>query len=306
MIEPLGVPDTTLLGWVASGWGLAMDRLRFIPAGLDGWGYQVDQYFLKVRRSPPAPPAWLVPWHLRERGLTPVVAPVPTSSGAPYLAVEGFALLLYPYVDGSNLWERGLTDPQWTQYGRFLRSLHAVEVPAGLPVEEFATTAPDRLRSLAAAAAGSPWTDELWAAHGDALLRLADEVRARAELCAAADAPRVLCHADIHPGNLLADDADPDGALHVVDWDAPILAPRERDLMFVFGGEYGDHPINPAREELFRRGYGPYPVDDTLMSYYRQERRLDDIANFLSTSIDPATSDVTRANELYWLRRILN
>ena len=302
MIEPLDVADDTLAGWVLRGWGLDAGEPRFMPLGLDGWAYQVDRWFLKVRRSVPVPAAWRVPWHLRQRGLTSVVAPLPTSSGSPYLAVEGFSALLYPYVDGSNLWERGLTDPQWTEYGRFLGALHAVDVPDGLPVEAFATTAPDRIEALADPAAGSPWVGELWAAHGDDVLRLADETRALAARAAALDAPRVLCHGDIHPGNLLADGA---GGLHVVDWDAPIAAPRERDLMFVISEEFGDHPINPAREALFRHGYGRYPVGDALLSYYRCERRLDDIAQFLATVLDPGTSDITRANELHWLRRLL-
>lgn len=37
----------------------------------------------------------------------------------------------------------------------------------------------------------------------------------------------VICHADAHPGNLLAAG---DGPLHVVDWDAPIYYRSERSL----------------------------------------------------------------------------
>ena len=43
----------------------------------------------------------------------------------------------------------------------------------------------------------------------------------------------VLCHSDIHGGNILIADT---GELYVVDWDDPILAPKERDLMFIGGG----------------------------------------------------------------------
>ncbi len=42
----------------------------------------------------------------------------------------------------------------------------------------------------------------------------------------------VLCHTDIHPGNLLLGAND---ALYIVDWDNPVLAPRERDLMLIGG-----------------------------------------------------------------------
>ena len=43
----------------------------------------------------------------------------------------------------------------------------------------------------------------------------------------------VLCHTDIHGGNILISD---NNELYIVDWDDPILAPKERDLMFIGGG----------------------------------------------------------------------
>jgi spectinomycin phosphotransferase len=277
-----------------------------MPAGMDGWAYRVDtadgRYFLKVKREFPGLPAVLVPRALRDAGITAVVAPIDTAAGRPAHEADGYVLLLYPYVDGGNLWDAGLTDDQWVEYGRILAAVHAADRPAAvdLPVESFRTTAPERIRSLAGDAARSPHLADLWAAHGDGILRLADETRELAERAAATGAPHVVCHTDIHAGNLLA---DPDGALYVVDWDAPVLAPRERDLMFAFGVAFGEQPMDPHRERLFRHGYGPVEPDPTLMAYYRSERTLDDIAQFTATVLDPDASEANRANELYWLRR---
>lgn len=45
--------------------------------------------------------------------------------------------------------------------------------------------------------------------------------------------PFVLCHSDLHAGNLLLEKED---IFYLVDWDDPIMAPKERDLMFIGGG----------------------------------------------------------------------
>ena len=84
----------------------------------------------------------------------------------------------------------------------------------------------------------------------------------------------VLCHADIHPGNLLITAQD---AFYIVDWDNPILAPKERDLMFIGGTDLW----NGFREkDLFYQGYGPVEIDQAALAYYRYERIVQDIAEF--------------------------
>ncbi len=69
----------------------------------------------------------------------------------------------------------------------------------------------------------------------------------------------IPCHADIHTANLLV---DPQGGLHIVDWDQPILAPQERDLMFVVGG-------HSPEEAAFFQGYGEVAIDPLALAYYR-------------------------------------
>ena len=131
---------------------------------------------------------------------------------------------------------------------------------------------------------------DCWEQHGATLHRLVETVDDLASRVTPGQ--HVVCHADIHPGNLIADG---DGPLHVVDWDAPILAPRERDLMFVYSVDFGDHPVNGRRAELFREGYGALEPDPVLLSYYRSERHLDDVAAFLGSILEPEASAESRA-----------
>ena len=86
--------------------------------------------------------------------------------------------------------------------------------------------------------------------------------------------PFVLCHADIHGGNVLIDKND---NIFIVDWGEPIMAPKERDLMFIGGGVA--NVWNKSEEEkLFYKGYGKTEVNRTFLAYYRHERILEDIA----------------------------
>nr|WP_204342727.1 aminoglycoside phosphotransferase family protein [Micromonospora terminaliae] len=295
---------------VAAAWAVDVTDLVFLPLGLDGhaWAYRVDtsdgrRYFLKLRRGEFAPAAVVLPGFLRAQGVRQVVAPIHRPTGGAGHGFGDYRLLLYPFHDGGSLWGRGLTDRQWIEYGEFLGRLHAVapttDIAAVLPVETYRSDAGERLRMLGAQAAASETLGGFWERYGAALHRLSDVVE---DLASRVPRGRhVICHADIHPGNLIADG---DGPLHVVDWDGPILAPRERDLMFVHSRDFGDHPMDARRAELFRRGYGPVEPDPTLLSYYRSERHLDDAAVFLSSILDSGASPESRANDLHWLTRI--
>lgn len=84
----------------------------------------------------------------------------------------------------------------------------------------------------------------------------------------------VLCHSDIHAGNVLITD---DGSLYIVDWDQHIMAPKERDLMFI-GGGVAKIWNNSREEELFYNGYGTTAINREVLAYYRSERIVEDIA----------------------------
>jgi spectinomycin phosphotransferase len=62
-----------------------------------------------------------------------------------------------------------------------------------------------------------------------------------------------------------------------VDWDNPLLAPKERDLMFIGSGV--DGLWKSKREEaIFYQAYGETEIDLTTLAYYRYARIIEDLA----------------------------
>ena len=87
--------------------------------------------------------------------------------------------------------------------------------------------------------------------------------------------PFVLCHYDLHAGNLHITET---GQFFIVDWDDPLFAPKERDLMFIGGGLLGPWQTPAEEKAWFYRGYGPTKIDPIAVAYYRYERIIQDIA----------------------------
>jgi spectinomycin phosphotransferase len=85
-----------------------------------------------------------------------------------------------------------------------------------------------------------------------------------AEVLQARTFPYVICHADLHPANLLC---DRHGHVFVIDWDEVLLAPKERDFIFL------RHP----QAEAFFQGYGQAEIDWILLTYYLWERVVQDL-----------------------------
>jgi spectinomycin phosphotransferase len=88
--------------------------------------------------------------------------------------------------------------------------------------------------------------------------------------------PLVLCHADLHTWNVLLDAG---GRLWIVDWDETVLAPRERDLMFVVGG-IGRGLVSARQTACFFQGYGDPAIDPLALAYYRYAWAVQDVAAY--------------------------
>ena len=70
------------------------------------------------------------------------------------------------------------------------------------------------------------------------LLGRQETLREEARKLKEGNLPFVLCHTDIHGGNLIR---DPQGKLWLIDWENVMLVPKETDLFAFCEEEYADH-----------------------------------------------------------------
>jgi spectinomycin phosphotransferase len=313
MRERPPLPDPTLVAALATGWGVAATAVQFLPVGDDAnaWSFRAvaddgTPWHLKVRRGPVDPATVLVPAFLRDRGLVQAVAAVAATDGDPWQPLDGFTLLVYPWVDGVPAMERGLTGRQWAALGRFVVDLHRTVLPASLAAtvarESFVPWGARPVRALDARIGrgppGDPAQTELarsWHDHRDEIAAAVGRAERLGQAVAAARPRLVLCHADLHLANLLVDDGD---GLAVVDWDGLELVPPERDLCFFVTG-------TTDRERVrFFEGYGPAELDRAALAYFRWEWVAQELADYGGRVFDDRLGEATRREALDEFRRL--
>jgi spectinomycin phosphotransferase len=289
---PAHLSSELLCTCLHDGYGLAVAELSFLPLGSDSsaWVYRVRtadavEYFLKVRAGAVNEAGLHVPRYLCDQGITGVVAPLPTSTGTLWTNVASSALILYPFIAGRAGMERGLSDQQWVAFGTILAQIHATTLTPSLLQtmrrESYAPEGADVVRRLDAQISTRTFDDPVahafaacWQSRREDIRTLLGRAEGFGRRLARKGLACVVCHTDIHTNNVLL---AADQQVWIVDWDETILAPRERDLMFVIGGGLRRDLVAPHQEELFFQGYGTTTVDALAIAYYRYARAVSDI-----------------------------
>lgn len=292
---PLDLSNDTLRTAVIVHYGLAVAELTFLPLGHDSsaWVYRVrtsddTSYFVKLLQRVVTEPSLLVPHLLHDLGVEQVIVPLPTVSETLRAEVDGYTLILYPFVEGMSGKDQGMSPSQWIAYGSMLQQIHAARLPADLveimPRETFVPAGADLLRALDAHVGERPFAEPVaqrvasfWRQKRTAIHTLVKRAEELGGMLTRQVPPFVLCHADIHTANVLVGS---DERLWIVDWDETTLAPRERDLMFVAGGGINDEMVGPGDEALFFEGYGETKLDPLALTYYRCAWAVSDISAY--------------------------
>ncbi len=293
MLEKPALQDEKIVACLQDEYGLNVVQVAFLPLGADlnTAVYRVavedeTPYFVKLRRGVFDETAVALPKFLSDQGIKQIIAPLATKTGQLRASLDAFKLILYPFIEGRDGYEVDLSDRHWGEFGTALKRIHTAVVPPALisriQQETYSPQWREIVKTFLARVEDDTFDDPVaiklavfLKAKRDETLDLVGRAERLAQALQARSPEFVLCHSDIHAGNILIDAND---AFYIVDWDNPILAPKERDLMFIGGGQgFGGHT---AREEetLFYGGYGQTQIDPIALAYYRYERIIQDIA----------------------------
>lgn len=250
----------------------------------------------------------MVPRYLSDEGVGHIVAPLPTRTQALWVGVDGFALSLYPFIPGQIGAKAGLSPQHWQEFGALVKQVHTRQLPPDLlrmlPKETFTPSRRSVIAALEAAVGrqthANPVEGEFaafWDSRRDQIHLLVERADALGHHLRQRSLPPVLCHGDMHTWNVLI---DTDQRLWLVDWDEAILAPKERDLMFVVGG-IGDG-VGPDQTACFLQGYGETAIDPVALAYYRYAWAVQDIAAFGEQVLRTDLGEEARRDALRWLK----
>ncbi|MEM1282443.1 MAG: aminoglycoside phosphotransferase family protein [Chlamydiota bacterium] len=289
-------PTQSIAECLDSHYGISATNVTPLNMGADinASTYKVETqdgptYFVKLKQGHLSDISVKLLAFLNKSGIQQVIPSVKTVDGKLTLRINDCTLSVYPFVNGQNGFSCGLSGDQWILLGKTLRQVHELDLTPWIKNHIGKETYSTKRREAASALLDKQMDCGL--VSDEVALRLQAFIKEnrslmhhlvnRAEylsLLVREQSPKfVLCHSDIHGGNVLIDES---GSIFIVDWDEPIIAPKERDLMFI-GGGVANVWNDPREEELFYDGYGKTSIDKVALAYYRYERIVVDIAEYI-------------------------
>jgi spectinomycin phosphotransferase len=292
MIEKSPLAEQHIIDCLKINYGIEVATLTFLPLGADmdasvykAQVHNQSSYFVKLKRGHHHDISAIIIALLRNAGIQHIIPIVKTIRGESTQCLDDFTVIVSPFIEGKDGFSRDLTDDQWYALGKVMRQIHEIDIPPSIQSmvrrESYSPKWRQAVRSLYPLIDSEPSGDEIalklltfMKKYKVAIHRLVDRAEQLGQKVQDQFPQFVLCHSDIHGGNVLIDGND---SIYIVDWDDPIMAPKERDLMFI-GGGVANVWNKPHEKGLFYKGYGKAEVNRTLLAYYRHERIVEDIA----------------------------
>ncbi|HAT1909247.1 TPA: phosphotransferase, partial [Legionella pneumophila] len=267
------IPDQQLIELLKVYYGIDIHAVQLIVGGADmnAFGYKADSesnsYFVKLKYGHHDEINLSIIRLLHDSGIKEIIFPIYTRDAKLFQQIDHFKIIVYPFIDAPNGFTQNLTEKQWQQLGKVLRQIHETSVPAAiqqrLRKETYSPKWREIVRSFYSKIGFDDSDDQITAdfksffnQNIDSIHRLVDSSEELYKKIQPDLDKYVLCHSDVHAGNVLVVNEE---SIYIIDWDEPMLAPKERDLMFI-GGGIGNVWNKHHENNYFYEGYGKINV----------------------------------------------
>ena len=254
----------------------------FIGADKNTFVYTIEskncKYFLKLRIGDFNESSIVLPYVLSQNIGEHIIEPIKTIDDQLYYRIKNCVFILYPFINGKSGFEKDLSREQWLKFGKFMNKMHTIQLQNyhNIQYEKWNTKWSVKLRKYLDNVYEIEKIDKYvkqFVTFIDSKRAIINEILIKTEELNIKvknyENNYCLCHGDIHAGNIFIAE---DNNFYIVDWDTLIMAPKERDLMFI-GGGIGNKWNNKIENEYFYKGYGKRDdINKTIMVYYRNTR----------------------------------
>ncbi len=287
MLTESNIDKSLLKDVIQEKFGIGIIDFTLFPKWEAARGYMIESsnhksFFLKIYWDDKIPDsAFRFADDLFARaGIVNIAHPIPTSHGQMRIHIRDFQIALFDWISGRTAEEHKLTDTQLERLGELLAKIHQSKTIIGeYPVRENFTI-PFKNRFLAIFDSMSKITSKstkyrtrlrlFLETHRQKFMRELETLEKLQRKVKARKLEFVNCHGEPSPGNILTSD---NGEVHLLDWDDPIFAPKEKDLLF-----FKDN-VEPVRKgySLFSKDSN---IDRDLMEFYGHMWNLGEIADY--------------------------
>lgn len=244
MICEPNIDKSNLIKLLEDNFDFRVGTITFNPKGEASWSYFVEiddkKYFLKLSKSEDFN---LAPFEFTSRlfdecDIKSIVHPIKTNSNEVYLSFGDYKLVLFDFIDGKTIREQPLNEHQLEELGELLAKVHKSKDVVGAYVQREEFTNPYRndikktyesLEELNNLSETQEKTKQLYLEYKEKFLNEQNQLEELIKELKNRDIEFVNCHGEPSPGNVMVSN---DGQIYLIDWDFPLFAPKENDLLF--------------------------------------------------------------------------
>src|SRR5438128_2428040 len=284
MLTESNIDKSSLKDVIQEKFGIGIIDFTLVPKWEAARGYIVESsnhksFFLKIYWDDKIPDsAFRFADDLFARaGIVNIAHPIPTSHGQMRVHIRDFQIALFDWISGRTAEEHKLGDAQLERLGELLAQIHqskttigeySVKENFGIPFKDRFLAIFDSMSKISGDSTKYGTRLKLFLGpHRQEFMRELGTLEKLQHKVKTKNLEYVNCHGEPSPGNILSSD---NGEIHLLDWDDPIFAPKEKDLLF-----FKDN-VEPVM-----RGYSMFSkdniIDQDVLEFYGHMWNLGEI-----------------------------